>query len=469
MGTKMKVESNYINFELNEKEITGYKLVLETKNAKYAKSNDTYRTLAITEDVQRIVTNNELIYKMIKDWTKIRYGMSADFYVKVTVTQVFVDEVFREIVFPNAYMRDFTETINPNTGEGSFVITLLQKIDKVEDIVFQPFDEEFKENNNFDDYLNESQAALKKGIKGENVKQLQIKLNNLGYNCDIDGVFGNKTEIAVKNFQKDHNLVVDGIAGKNTYDKLLQAQNKIHIRKTINENRVILTKLLEKNNVFYNREGAKVMAIINNNKIVIENGNVTVSYGKKEKTYIGTIIMGRTVVDMNKILSDFDFGKSFETCHKPYDKFSNADEAALAFALTYGPVSINNDREYNAIIYQYRFGYFSDSYWYGFTSPTIGDTHSVKVQINVIPKAGEKAEKYVNYGTIHTHGAESGPNAKDERFSPNDISIVNNKNNNFECGYLITPGGKLLKYIQNGKESILTDKLTKDPNAKVFD
>ena len=145
MGTKMKVESNYINFELNEKEITGYKLVLETKNAKYAKSNDTYRTLAITEDVQRIVTNNELIYKMIKDWTKIRYGMSADFYVKVTVTQVFVDEVFREIVFPNAYMRDFTETINPNTGEGSFVITLLQKIDKVGDIVFQPFDEEFRE------------------------------------------------------------------------------------------------------------------------------------------------------------------------------------------------------------------------------------------------------------------------------------------------------------------------------------
>ena len=145
MGTKMKVESNYINFELNEKEITGYKLVLETKNAKYAKSNDTYRTLAITEDVQRIVTNNELIYKMIKDWTKIRYGMSADFYFKVTVTQVFMDEVFREIVFPNAYMRDFTETINPNTGEGSFVITLLQKIDKVGDIVFQPFDEEFRE------------------------------------------------------------------------------------------------------------------------------------------------------------------------------------------------------------------------------------------------------------------------------------------------------------------------------------
>ena len=71
--------------------------------------------------------------------------MSADFYVKVTVTQVFMDEVFREIVFPNAYMRDFTETINPNTGEGSFGITLLQKIDKVGDIVFQPFDAVFRE------------------------------------------------------------------------------------------------------------------------------------------------------------------------------------------------------------------------------------------------------------------------------------------------------------------------------------
>lgn len=120
-------------------------------------------------------------------------------------------------------------------------------------------------------------------------------------------------------------------------------------------------------------------------------------------------------------------------------------------------------------MYQYRFGYFPDSYWYGFTSPTIGNTHSVKVQENVIPKDGEIAEKYVSYGTIHTHGAESGSTVKDEKFSPNDISIVNNENNNFECGYLITPGGKLLKYIKDGQESVLTDKLTKDPNAKVFD
>ena len=105
---------------------------------------------------------------MIKDWIKIRYGMSADFYVKVTVTQVFMDEVFREIVFPNAYMRDFTETINPNTGEGSFVITLLQKIDKVGDIVFQPFDEEFRKDEvNYEETLDSVKFMSTEAINEE--------------------------------------------------------------------------------------------------------------------------------------------------------------------------------------------------------------------------------------------------------------------------------------------------------------
>ena len=49
---------------------------------------------------------------------------------------------------------------------------------------------------------------LKKGDKGEEVKKLQTLLG-----VTADGDFGNKTDEAVKQFQKDNGLVVDGILG----------------------------------------------------------------------------------------------------------------------------------------------------------------------------------------------------------------------------------------------------------------
>lgn len=57
--------------------------------------------------------------------------------------------------------------------------------------------------------------VLKRGSKGTAVKILQqvLKLN-------VDGIFGPATELAVKQFQKDNNLVVDGIVGNNTWKKL---------------------------------------------------------------------------------------------------------------------------------------------------------------------------------------------------------------------------------------------------------
>lgn len=62
---------------------------------------------------------------------------------------------------------------------------------------------------------------LKKGNKGNNVKTLQLKLKELGYyKGSIDGIFGSKTENALKKFQKDANLTPDGIAGAKTYMKL---------------------------------------------------------------------------------------------------------------------------------------------------------------------------------------------------------------------------------------------------------
>lgn len=68
--------------------------------------------------------------------------------------------------------------------------------------------------------------SIKKGMKGDSVKDLQNKLLKLGYTLPqygADGSFGAETENAVKLFQIEHGLAVDGIAGKNTLTALNDA------------------------------------------------------------------------------------------------------------------------------------------------------------------------------------------------------------------------------------------------------
>lgn len=48
----------------------------------------------------------------------------------------------------------------------------------------------------------------------------QEQLNTLGYECQVDGIFGTATENAVKDFQEDNGLKVDGIVGIATWDAL---------------------------------------------------------------------------------------------------------------------------------------------------------------------------------------------------------------------------------------------------------
>ena len=66
--------------------------------------------------------------------------------------------------------------------------------------------------------------VLKKGSKGESVKALQTLLIGNGYSCGsygADGSFGDATDQAVRAYQKDNGLTVDGIVGTNTWNKLL--------------------------------------------------------------------------------------------------------------------------------------------------------------------------------------------------------------------------------------------------------
>lgn len=58
------------------------------------------------------------------------------------------------------------------------------------------------------------------GSKGSDVTELQKLLNKNGYTLDEDGIFGDNTQAAVKDYQQKNNLDVDGIVGNNTWGAL---------------------------------------------------------------------------------------------------------------------------------------------------------------------------------------------------------------------------------------------------------
>jgi peptidoglycan hydrolase-like protein with peptidoglycan-binding domain len=65
---------------------------------------------------------------------------------------------------------------------------------------------------------------LKLGSRGDDVRQLQRDLTRLGYRLEDDGVFGAKTDAAVRRFQRDKNLTADGIVGAKTRAAIASAK-----------------------------------------------------------------------------------------------------------------------------------------------------------------------------------------------------------------------------------------------------
>ncbi|WP_042350133.1 spore cortex-lytic enzyme [Bacillus massiliigorillae] len=71
-----------------------------------------------------------------------------------------------------------------------------------------------------------TEQVIQKGAVGDDVIELQARLQNIGfYHGKIDAVFGWGTYWALRNFQNDFGLPVDGLAGEATKNKLVKASN----------------------------------------------------------------------------------------------------------------------------------------------------------------------------------------------------------------------------------------------------
>ncbi|WP_085992014.1 spore cortex-lytic enzyme [Oceanobacillus senegalensis] len=68
-----------------------------------------------------------------------------------------------------------------------------------------------------------SNQVIQQGATGEDVIELQARLQYIGfYNGEIDGVFGWGTYWALRNFQYEFGIDIDGLAGQKTKDKLVE-------------------------------------------------------------------------------------------------------------------------------------------------------------------------------------------------------------------------------------------------------
>lgn len=92
-----------------------------------------------------------------------------------------------------------------------------------------PYIEYIKETTTTNASTNSSEiklelAVLRQGAKNNTVKGLQALLIGYGYSCGSDGAdgnFGAATLAAVKKYQKDNGIGVDGVVGIKTWSKLL--------------------------------------------------------------------------------------------------------------------------------------------------------------------------------------------------------------------------------------------------------
>ncbi|MEO0728806.1 MAG: peptidoglycan-binding domain-containing protein [Pseudomonadota bacterium] len=77
-----------------------------------------------------------------------------------------------------------------------------------------------EDNSNTSDVDYEYPGRMERGDKGDSVELLQQLLKDNGYDVEIDGNYGRGTRSAVRDFQSKEGLKVDGIVGRQTWERL---------------------------------------------------------------------------------------------------------------------------------------------------------------------------------------------------------------------------------------------------------
>ena len=143
MGLNLKITGNQININTtNFGIIQGYEFNYSVPDSKYAKGSQDNRELIIKGSISQTLQKAPEVIEQLRKWAKTEYTNTKDkYYHSTTITVIHADTVVREITFPDAFIKDYKEEIDPLTGDGTYTITLMQKLDKRIDVVIDPFNE----------------------------------------------------------------------------------------------------------------------------------------------------------------------------------------------------------------------------------------------------------------------------------------------------------------------------------------
>ena len=121
----------------------------------------------------------------------------------------------------------------------------------------------FKMQSEYDQYYGSDEFVLYFGCYGDYVFTLQQLLNELGYldASYITGSFGQETRDAVRFFQSDKGLHVDGVADQNTIDVLWQAYNDMQSRRDQQEEEPDQDSFLDGLQLYYGCSGDVVYSL----------------------------------------------------------------------------------------------------------------------------------------------------------------------------------------------------------------
>jgi len=103
------------------------------------------------------------------------------------------------------------------------------------------------------------ETSLKNGSKGNAVKELQKNLNLLlGLNLEVDGIFGKKTELAVKTFQNEYGLEIDGIYSEQTHIALMAALSDLTTEEEKQQEEVVMPEPINNENKYITKASVNV-------------------------------------------------------------------------------------------------------------------------------------------------------------------------------------------------------------------
>lgn len=202
--------------------------------------------------------------------------------------------------------------------------------------------------------------AIERGMSGDDVKKLQDRLTQLGYDigsAGADGIFGKNTQAALKKFQKDVGLTIDGIYGKATHNSLIQALG-------LGSKEVDTIRYAEETTLHFSDALSKLQDIIAGVSGAIRIAiNLFTFVGERildvaklftpilSVAYDGLAAIGRAIADLSNWLDESniftEWGTNFQNFIKPIGSAIERFANILRYLLGLGDDTIRASKEYD--------------------------------------------------------------------------------------------------------------------------